>query len=328
MTSIGADGTRIERHESMKVLQLVTTPRPFFDLQIRELEERNIECTTVTVPRPAEGGRSITDYLRFYPKVLRHSLSEYDLVHANYGLVTPFALAQPIRPLVITFWGTDLMSENGWLPRLSTAVARQADAVILPTKAMAANYSGPHSLIPFGVDTERFRPIPKQEARERIGWKSDVPIVLFPYDTSRDVKDFTRAKRIVEQADVDADLRAVSGVPYDEIPYYMNASDVLLVSSKREAGPMVVKEAAACNLPVVSTDVGFVREVLDGVSNCTVSDVDRELVSAVEDVLARDDPSDGRTVIDGLSVDEMADSIVDVYDRVLTDQGSKTTGSR
>lgn len=328
MTSIGTDGTRIERHESMKVLQLVTTPRPFFDLQIRELEERNIECTTVTVPRPAEGGRSITDYLRFYPKVLRHSLSEYDLVHANYGLVTPFALAQPIRPLVITFWGTDLMSENGWLPRLSTAVARQADAVILPTKAMAANYSGPHSLIPFGVDTERFRPIPKQEARERIGWKSNVPIVLFPYDTSRDVKDFTRAKRIVEQVDVDADLRAVSGVPYDEIPYYMNASDVLLVSSKREAGPMVVKEAAACNLPVVSTDVGFVREVLDGVSNCTVSDVDRELVSAVEDVLARDDPSDGRTVIDGLSVDEMADSIVDVYDRVLTDQGSKTTGSR
>ncbi|WP_423987490.1 glycosyltransferase [Haladaptatus sp.] len=312
----------------MKVLQLVTTPRPFFDLQIRELEERNIECTTVTVPRPAEGGRSITDYLRFYPKVLRHSLSEYDLVHANYGLVTPFALAQPIRPLVITFWGTDLMSENGWLPRLSTAVARQADAVILPTKAMAANYSGPHSLIPFGVDTERFRPIPKQEARERIGWKSNVPIVLFPYDTSRDVKDFTRAKRIVEQVDVDADLRAVSGVPYDEIPYYMNASDVLLVSSKREAGPMVVKEAAACNLPVISTDVGFVREVLDGVSNCTVSDVDRELVSAVEDVLARDDPSDGRTVIDGLSVDEMADSIVDVYDRVLTDQGSKTTGSR
>ncbi|MGA9402958.1 MAG: glycosyltransferase [Haladaptatus sp.] len=328
MTSIGTDGTRIERHESMKVLQLVTTPRPFFDLQIRELEERNIECTTVTVPRPAEGGRSITDYLRFYPKVLRHSLSEYDLVHANYGLVTPFALAQPIRPLVITFWGTDLMSENGWLPRLSTAVARQADAVILPTKAMAANYSGPHSLIPFGVDTERFRPIPKQEARERIGWKSNVPIVLFPYDTSRDVKDFTRAKRIVEQVDVDADLRAVSGVPYDEIPYYMNASDVLLVSSKREAGPMVVKEAAACNLPVISTDVGFVREVLDGVSNCTVSDVDRELVSAVEDVLARDDPSDGRTVIDGLSVDEMADSIVDVYDRVLTDQGSKTTGSR
>lgn len=328
MTSIGTDGTRVERHERMKVLQLVTTPRPFFDLQIRELEERNIECTTVTVPRPAEGGRSITDYLRYYPTVLRYSLSEYDLVHANYGLVTPFALAQPIRPLVITFWGTDLMSENGWLPRLSTAVARQADAVILPTKAMAANYSGPHSLIPFGVDTERFRPIPQREARERIGWDSDVPIVLFPYDTSRDVKDFARAKRIVEQADVDADLRAVSGVPHEEIPYYMNASDVLLVSSKREAGPMVVKEAAACNLPIISTDVGFVREVLDGVSNCTVSDVDSELVSAVEDVLTRGDPSDGRTAIDGLSVDEMADSIVDVYDRVLADRGSKVADSR
>ncbi|MCO8247052.1 glycosyltransferase, partial [Haladaptatus sp. AB643] len=119
-----------------------------------------------------------------------------------------------------------------------------------------------------------------------------------------------------------------SGVPHEEIPYYMNASDVLLVSSKREAGPMVVKEAAACNLPIISTDVGFVREVLDGVSNCTVSDVDSELVSAVEDVLTRGDPSDGRTAIDGLSVDEMADSIVDVYDRVLADRGSKVADSR
>ena len=311
----------------MKVLQLVTTPRPFFDLQIRELEERNIECTTVTVPRPPEGGRSVTDYLRFYPKVLRHSLSKYDLVHANYGLVAPFALAQPTRPLVLSLWGTDLMSENGWLPRLSKTVGRQADAVILPTKAMAANYPGPHSLIPFGVDTELFRPIPQQEARERIGWDSDVPIVLFPYDTSRGVKDFNRAKRIVQQADVDADLRAVSGVPHDEIPYYMNASDMLLVSSKREAGPMVVKEAAACNLPVVSTDVGFVREVLDGVSNCAVSDSNHELVFAVEDVLGRGERSDGRTAINGLSVDEMADAIVDVYDRVLAERGSKTTVS-
>ena len=217
------------------------------------------------------------------------------------------------------------MSENGWLPRLSTTVASQADAVILPTKAMAANYFGEYSLIPFGVDTELFRPIPQQEARERIGWDSDVPVVLFPYDTSRDVKDFARAKRIVERADVDADLRAVSGVSHDKIPYYMNASDLLLVSSKREAGPMVVKEAAACNLPIVSTDVGFVREVLDGVSNSTVSDSDRELASGVEDVLDRRERSDGRTAIDGLSVDEMADAIVDVYDRVLAERGSKVT---
>ncbi|WIV67615.1 glycosyltransferase [Natrialbaceae archaeon AArc-T1-2] len=306
----------------MHVLQLVTSPRPFFDQQVAVLEDRGIDCTVLGVPgeHGGDSSRPPTAYATFYRRVLSAIRSgEYDLVHANYGLVAPFAIAQPVRPVVVTLWGTDLMSERSWLRSLSRFGARRSDAAIVPSPAMSAELETEHELIPFGVDTDLFRPIPRGEARERVGWDTDRPIALFPYDRTRSVKDFPRARRLLERADVDADvdLRTVSNVEYELIPYYMNASDVLLVTSERESGPMVVKEAAACNLPIVSTDVGFVRETLEGVTRCIVSDDDDELVAGLERLLADGGRSDGRNVIDGLGLESLGDRLLDVYRRVL-----------
>ena len=314
----------------MKVLQLVTSPRPFFDQQVTALEARGVDCTVRAVPGAHSGddGRSPADYARFYPRILSELRSnEYDLVHANYGLVAPFALAQPIRPVVVTLWGTDLMSDRSWLRSLSRFGARRADAAIVPSRPMARELEAPHELIPFAVDTDLFRPIPRAEARERVGWETDRPIALFPYDRDRAVKDFPRARRLVERADVDLELRPVTGVEYEAMPYYMNASDVLLVASNRESGPMVVKEAAACNLPIVSTDVGFVRETIGGVRNCTVSDDDTDLIAGLETAVAGG-RSDGRAVVDGLGMETLGERLRAVYDRVLDrdDPAGRRTG--
>lgn len=303
----------------MRVLNLVTTPRPFFDGQVETLERKGVECDTVSIPRPdGRETRSVTDYLKFYPTALANSLSGYDVIHANYGLTAPFALAQPKRPVVLTLWGTDLMSDRAWLSQLSRGAARLADAVVLPSETMSRRLEESHTVIPFGVDTEQFRPMPRDDAREHLGWDPDQTVVLFPYDPSRDVKDYPRARELVDAADIDAQLKIVSGVPYDEMPYYMNASDALLLTSKRESGPMVVKEAAACNLPVVSTDVGFARDVLSGVSNSAVATTNDELVAALERVLESPDRSDGRESIDGLSLDAMGERLIDVYERALS----------
>ncbi|SFC19496.1 Glycosyl transferase 4-like domain-containing protein [Halobiforma haloterrestris] len=304
----------------MKVLQLATSPRPFFEQQVAALERQGVDCTVLTAPGEHEGdsSRSPTAYAKFYSKTLAEVRSaEYDLVHANYGLVAPLAVAQPVRPTVVTLWGTDLMGEHSWLRSLSRFGARRADAAIVPSPAMSRELEVDHELLPFAVDTDLFRPIPQETARTCVGWESDRPIALFPYDRTRTVKDFPRAKRIVERADVDVDLRPVSGVAYEEMPYYMNASDVLLVTSRRESGPMVVKEAAACNLPIVSTDVGFVRETVDGVTNCVVGDDDAELVDGLERVLANGGRTDAREAIDGLGLDSFGERLVGVYRRAL-----------
>ncbi|MFA9415096.1 glycosyltransferase [Natrinema sp. HArc-T2] len=304
----------------MKVLQLVTSSRPFFEQQVSALEDRDVDCTVLEVPGEHSGdsGRTPTDYARYYANVLSAvRSSSYDLIHANYGLVAPFALAQPTRPVVLTLWGTDLMSDRTWLRSCSRYGARRADAAIVPSRVMSRDLETDHELIPFGVDTDLFQPMARADAREYLGWETEQPIALFPYDRTRSVKDYPRARRLVERAEVDLELRTVSGVDHDEMPYYMNASDVLLVTSKRESGPMVVKEAAACNLPIVSTDVGFVRETIRGLTNCTVSDNDGALLGGLEQAVEDAGRSNGRESIDGLSVDSLGERLHGLYRRVL-----------
>ena len=312
----------------MKVLQLVTSPRPFFDQQVSALERRGVDCTVCAVPGAHSGdsGRSAADYVRYYPAIIDTIRSEeFDLVHANYGLVAPFALAQPTRPVVMTLWGSDLMSDKRWLRSISRFGARRAAATIVPSEPMSRELETEHELIPFGVDTTTFHPIPQEDARERIGWESEDPIALFPYDRTRDVKDFERARRLVDAVEADLELRPVSGVDHDMMPYYMNASDALLVTSRRESGPMVVKEAAACRLPVISTDVGFVRETIADASHCVVSDDDDRLRDGLESVATTRARSNGRAVVDGLGLESLGENLLGVYRRVLDHEESAGT---
>jgi len=172
-----------------------------------------VDCTTLAIPgshRP-ESPRSVGDYLQYAPAVLGHSLDGYDVVHANYGLTLPFALAQPTRPVVCTLWGTDLMSDRRWLTALSRFGARHVDGVVVPSETMATELSVTNTVVPFGIDAEMFRPIPRAEARERVRWDPDGTYVLFPYESTRPEKDYPRARRIVDACPVDAGLKQVSG---------------------------------------------------------------------------------------------------------------------
>ncbi|MDG5776935.1 glycosyltransferase family 4 protein [Haloarculaceae archaeon H-GB2-1] len=303
----------------MRTLQLVTTAeRSFFQQQVESLRARGIDCTVLEVPgtHDADAPRTPSDYARYLRSVLGRSLDDFDVVHANYGLVAPFALAQPTRPVVVTFWGTDLMG-SPWLRRLGNACARFVDRVVLPSSAMGEYLQRDYDRIPFGVDVETFRPIPKARARREVGWSQDRPIVLFPYDTERPEKDYPRARRVVDRLDADVDLRAISGVDHADVPLYMNASDAVLVTSRRESGPMVVKEAVACNVPVVSTDVGFVRETLEPVSCSAVCRTDAELADALAQVLRMNDRPNGREVLSGLDPDSLGEQLEAVYTDLL-----------
>ncbi|MEM4779982.1 MAG: glycosyltransferase [Halalkalicoccus sp.] len=301
----------------ISALQLVTTRRSFFDQQVRVLEDQGVECTVLEVPRP-ESGRGPGEFARFYRDVIEEALfGEYDLVHANYGLVGPLALAQPVRPVVLSLWGSEVMGYSNRLDRLARFAARHSDAVIAPSASVSRELDCPHAVIPFGVDTDLFRPMDRAEARAYLGWDQEKPIVLFPYDPGRAVKNYPLAEHVIERLSTDAELRTVSGLDYEEMPYVMNASDALLVTSDRESGPMVIKEAAACNLPVVSTDVGFAREVLCGVSNCSIGGSAEELARALDSILETGKRADGRAVIDELGLDEMGDRLLTLYTTTL-----------
>jgi glycosyltransferase involved in cell wall biosynthesis len=115
-------------------------------------------------------------------------------------------------------------------------------------------------------------------------------------------------------------FHSVSGVPHAEMPTYMNAADALLLTSNREGSPNTVKEAMACNLPVVATDVGDVAERLDGVSPAAVGETDAELITGLIEVLEADARSDGRDHVRDVSLESMAERIRTVYADVLRNE--------
>ena len=312
----------------MRVLRLVTTPgKTFYEGETAALEAAGLDLTTVSVPgentahsTEATGSdyRSALDYLRHAASTFRHSFGDYDLVHASYGLTGPAALAQPNLPVVLTLWGSDLM---GRLGPLSRWCARRADATIVMSDGMAAELGEPCHVIPHGIDLERFSPLPVDEARAELGWSEAARHVFFPYPRKRDVKDFPRAERVVARArdrlDAPVELHVAEGIPYDRMPLHMNAADALLLTSKREGMPNTVKEALACDLPVVSTDVGDVAAWLRDVEPSAVGRTDDDLADALVEVLARRERSNGREAVRHLAWPRVAERIVAVYRSVV-----------
>ena len=76
-----------------------------------------------------------------------------------------------------------------------------------------------------GIDLDRFRPIPRREARERLGLDPDGPYLLFPHDPARPLKRFDRAR----EAAGDVPLLQMGRVAPDEVPYWINAANAVLV---------------------------------------------------------------------------------------------------
>lgn len=303
----------------MRVLNLVpSADSTAYRRQVRALRARGVDCTTLSVPGrhvPGERSRSPIDYLRHLGKALRAG-GEFDLVHANQGVVAPAALLLPDLPTVVSLWGTDLY---GALGPVSRACARSADAVVVMSPAMAETLGTDCRVVPHGVETDRFRPRDRDAARAELGW-DDGHHVLFPYAPERPVKDFPRARRVVDVADgrleTDVVLHAVSGVPHAEMPTYFNAADALLVTSEHEGSPNAVKEALACALPVVSTPVGDVPERLDGVTPSATAATDSGLAAALVAVLARGERSNGRERVRDLRPARTARELAAIYREV------------
>jgi glycosyltransferase involved in cell wall biosynthesis len=176
---------------------------------------------------------------------------------------------------------------------------------------------------PTGVDLALFQPAERAAARARLGYAPHERVVLFNAGKNPAVKDPALARAAVEHAISrigEIRFAVLNGkAPPEEIPVYMNAADVLLVTSFTEGSPTVVQEAMACNLPVVSVDVGDVRERLQGVDACEVI-AGRDpaaLGAALARVLAAGKRSDGRAHAAALGIDAIAARLAEFYRRVL-----------
>lgn len=278
---------------------------------------------------PFQGRGSPASYLKAWREVrARLRAAPYDLIHAHFGNSALLALPRRL-PLVLTLWGSDVQGIVGpggrytlkgvLLRQITRMAARAADQVIVVAERLIRFLPArDYHVIPGGIDLDLFKPVPRHEARQALGLPDEQPIVFFAANPGTPVKRFGLARAAVDalRADMpDVQLLTAGGIPFTQMPLYMNAADVLLVTSRHEGSPTVVKEALACNLPVVSVDVGDVRQRIAGVAGCVVCKDDRPetIAAALRQVLAERARTNGREAAQWLDEKLMAEEIIAVY---------------
>ena len=175
-------------------------------------------------------------------------------------------------------------------------------------------------MLPVGIDLERFRPIPRREARERLGLDPDGRYLLFPHDPARPLKRFDRA----QEAAADATLLTMGSVPPSEVPFWINAANAVLVPSQAEGFGLSVIEALACGVPAFGTPVGIHPVALDGIEGAFCAAWDRDVWrTALRPVLEADDPRvDGRARAALFSADRMAARVVAAWRDVVAEHAA------
>ena len=255
---------------------------------------------------------------------------QYDLVHAQFGQSGLLALPKQV-PLVVTLRGSDLLGivddrtgrytwKGRLLQRATRHVARVADAVIVVSPHMAPliDTRAPVHVIPSGIDLDLFYPRSRAAARCALGLDADERFVLFAGRPDQARKRHALATRAVELLQQRLPVRLVVawGVMHEQMPDYFNACDVLVHTSMQEGSPNVVKEALACNLPVVSVPVGDVAERLGGIEGCelTIDERPETIAAALERVLRRGERCDGRDAVRSLDERLLTRQVIDIYE--------------
>jgi teichuronic acid biosynthesis glycosyltransferase TuaC len=264
--------------------------------------------------------------LRAYPEAARELRRRFrgrrfDVVHAHFGLVAWPALVAHLGPVVVTLHGNDLFHPRS--KRITRAALPFTALPAAVSREFAANLPGAGTtrrvaVLPMGIDLARFRPIPRAEARARLGLDPDEPCLLFPHDPARALKRFDRAREAAEGTR----LLTLGRVPYAEVPDWVNAANAVLVPSQAEGFGLSVIEATACGVPAFATPVGIHPVALRGVEGAFCAPWDRERWrAALRAPLADPDPRvDGRARAEVFSADRMAARVVAAWRDVVAER--------
>jgi teichuronic acid biosynthesis glycosyltransferase TuaC len=254
----------------------------------------------------------------------------FDLVHVHYGLTATSALLARARPLVVSFHGTDV--RHPLVGPISHRIAWRADLVAVVSRSLF----GPEddrpglppvpssAVLPCGPDLGRFHPLPREEARRRLGLDPDGRYLLFPANPKRPEKRVDRAAALAAASG--AELLTGGSIDPDQMPLWVNAANAVLITSDYEGFGLTCVEALACDVPVLSTPVGIAPYALAGIAGTVCAPFDVPAWgNALRPHLTTLDPRvEGAARAASLSAERMAERTIVAYREVL-DRDRSTT---
>ena len=325
---------------------------PFIEEQIAALE-----ACGVLIIRYGVTGKGITGYLRELPALRRLIRAERpDIIHAHYGLCGLLANLQRMAPVVTTYHGSDINLPS--ILRISKIAMRlSAHNIFVSARSMSIAFrlspfafrlKKRSTLLPCGVN------LPKPWSELQTQWvdqltlnqwvqeklQADARNVLFAGAFDNAVKDPELAFATIQASNTaigngqcamesnnqspisnsPIKLIELKGYNRNQVNALMYNCEALLMTSKSEGSPQVIKEAMACGCPVVSVDVGDVAERVSGVEGCYVVHTrePNDIAEALQQAIAFEGKTNGREKIIemGLSNEQVAKRLVEIYESV------------
>lgn len=247
-----------------------------------------------------------------------------DIIHAHYstcGFVASLAcMGMRHKPkIVVSILGSFPTRNSKWR-WVRYCINNLWDATIVKSNRTANQLGLPVKIIPNGVKLAVFHPVNQKEARKDLDLKEGVKYVIWCSNPNRVEKNWRLAVQAVESVKRkvgNVELVAIYDKTPQEVADFMNAADCLLLTSDSEGSPNVIKEAMACNCPIVTTNVGDVTERIVNLNGCYVVD-SREpevVAAAIDKAIAFSKRTEGyeRILKDKLEISQIADRIIDVY---------------
>lgn len=264
-------------------------------------------------------GKGILGYLSNY-KRLKVNINQFnpDIIHAHYGLSGLLANIQRKVPVVTTYHGSDINSPTVY-PFSRVCMMLSAHNIFVSEKnRIKSGALRNQSVIPCGVDLNLFCPAEKKLCRKVLGLDKNKKYLLFAGSFNNRVKNAELAKEAVARFD-GVELLEMNGYSREQVVLLLNAVDVALMTSYTEGSPQFIKEAMACNCPIVSVPVGDVPEMIQHLEGCFISTYDPVDVSdKLQLAIHYEKRTNGRQRIIDLKLDSesIAIRILEVYKSV------------
>lgn len=285
------------------------------DSQYNALIKNDIKVDKFTIMK---GG--VSGYLKALISLIKYlQNTNHDIIHAHYsysGFVSRLATSKPV---ICSLMGSDLLQEKSTIKLITFLFYKYFwSKTIVKSEQMKKNL--PNSeVLPNGVDFENFRPADKIYSAKLVGFNLNHHNIIFvAHSPNSKVKNLSLAKKSIELTNNNKiKLHIISNKTFEEMPYYYNAADLLLLTSLSEGSPNVIKEAMACNCPIVSTDVGDIKQLFDNTEGCYITSFnENEIAKKINEALnyvIRYKKTNGRVKIEKLNNKFIIENLIDIY---------------